>query len=225
MVVARLRRQAEVGAEKGATKFCNQFFGGVAFIAPALAPKVVGDRTLNSAEYRAVSTAKSAIAVVGWLGFTGWFVGLPTAVAGTAWAMTTGLAAPIVIMAAFCTFTGAVYLALVPMAYRVLLRSQELPVRVRPNPEIWRHVLQLELCNVDVARFKLATSSSQNGLSPSPWSRTCTAIIAIAVGSSQGARPSMNAKRDRNSVASANRPRNSQPVATVTVAKVARPLR
>jgi hypothetical protein len=39
VILAGLRRQIEIGAKKGAAKFGDQFLGGVAFIAPALAPE------------------------------------------------------------------------------------------------------------------------------------------------------------------------------------------
>jgi hypothetical protein len=39
VVVARLGRQAEIGGEEGAAEFGHEFFGGVAFVAPALAPE------------------------------------------------------------------------------------------------------------------------------------------------------------------------------------------
>jgi hypothetical protein len=39
MVFAGLQLQAQVGAEEGGAQFGNEFFAGVAFVAPALAPK------------------------------------------------------------------------------------------------------------------------------------------------------------------------------------------
>jgi hypothetical protein len=73
-------------------------------------------------------------------------VGTLTAVGGTVWAMISGFSAPIVIMAAFCTLTAGVYLGLVPLAYRALLRVQEIgPKRDRPSPEVWQHLPELRL--------------------------------------------------------------------------------
>jgi hypothetical protein len=88
---------------------------------------------------------KAAWAILGWLGFTGFLVGIATAFAGAAWAVINGIAAPIVVMAALCVFTAAVYLAMAPMAFRVLQRAQEVPIRTRPDPEIWRHLKEMRL--------------------------------------------------------------------------------
>jgi len=83
--------------------------------------------------------------VIGGLGLSAWIAGAAAAIGGAAWAMIIGLAAPLVIMAAFCTLTGAVYLALAPMAYRTLQMVQKSPARTRPDPEIWRHLPNLQL--------------------------------------------------------------------------------
>jgi hypothetical protein len=83
--------------------------------------------------------------LLGWFGLSTTIVSLLTVVGGSAWAMATGIAAPIVLMAAFCTITAGAYLALVPMAYRALQRAQDSPTRVRPDPEIWRHMPRLKL--------------------------------------------------------------------------------
>jgi len=94
---------------------------------------------------RAISTVKSVLAVVGWLGLTGLLTGIAAAIGGTVWAMITGISAPLVIMAAFCTFTGAVYLSLAPMAYLALIRARDAPPRMRPDPEVWRHLSQFQI--------------------------------------------------------------------------------
>jgi hypothetical protein len=39
VILARLRRNAEIGTEKGRAKLGDKFFGGIAFVAPALAPE------------------------------------------------------------------------------------------------------------------------------------------------------------------------------------------
>jgi hypothetical protein len=83
--------------------------------------------------------------VIGWLGLSAWIAGVGTAILGAVWAMISGVAAPVVFMAAFCTFTGAVYLALAPMAYRTLQLVQKSPARGRPDPEIWRHLPNFQL--------------------------------------------------------------------------------
>ena len=43
VIRARLGRDAEIGAEKGGTKLGDQFLGGIAFIAPALAAEFAGE--------------------------------------------------------------------------------------------------------------------------------------------------------------------------------------
>jgi hypothetical protein len=83
--------------------------------------------------------------MLGWFGVTATIISLSTAAGGVIWAMVTGIAGPIVLMAAFCTITAGVYLALVPMAYRTLRRIQDMPIQVRPDPEIWRHVTTFRL--------------------------------------------------------------------------------
>jgi hypothetical protein len=93
----------------------------------------------------AIDGAGTIITVIGWLGISAWVVGLASTVGGVGWAMISGIPGPFVLMAAFCTFTGAVYLALVPMVYRALLRVQASPARTRPDPEIWRHLSTLQL--------------------------------------------------------------------------------
>jgi hypothetical protein len=87
----------------------------------------------------------TVITVIGWFGLSAWIAGIGTAIGGTAWAMISGIPVPLVIMAAFCTFTGAVYLALAPMAYRTLQLVHKSPARTRPDPEIWRHLQNLQL--------------------------------------------------------------------------------
>jgi hypothetical protein len=66
--------------------------------------------------------------LLGWFGLTAAIISLSTAAGGVIWAMVTGIAGPIVLMAAFCTITAGVYLALVPMAYRTLRRIQDMPI-------------------------------------------------------------------------------------------------
>jgi hypothetical protein len=94
---------------------------------------------------KAVATAKSIVAVIGWLGLTAWVTGLAAAFGGAAWAMINGISAPIIIMAVFCTITAGTYLAIVPMAFRILRRIEDAPLRIRPSPEIWQHVPRLRL--------------------------------------------------------------------------------
>jgi hypothetical protein len=95
---------------------------------------------------RAVIDGIATVAtVIGWLGLSAWIAGVGAAILGVVWAMISGVAAPIVFMAAFCTFTGAVYLALAPMAYRALQLVKKSPARARPDPEIWRHLPNLQL--------------------------------------------------------------------------------
>jgi hypothetical protein len=92
-----------------------------------------------------IDGAGTITTVVGWIGISAWFAGLASTVGGAAWAMISGIPASLVIMAAFCTFTGAVYLAMVPMAYHALRLVQKSPARSRPDPEIWRHLPNLQL--------------------------------------------------------------------------------
>jgi hypothetical protein len=93
----------------------------------------------------AIDGVGTVATVFGWLGLSASIVGISTAIGGVVWAMISGIAAPLIVMAAFCTFTGAVYLALAPMAYRALQLVQKSPARARPDPEIWRHLPNLQL--------------------------------------------------------------------------------
>jgi len=43
MVGARRRRDGEIGAEEGSAQFGDEFLGGIAMIAPALAPHIAGE--------------------------------------------------------------------------------------------------------------------------------------------------------------------------------------
>lgn len=78
--------------------------------------------------------------LVTWFHLWGPLTGLAIAIGGGVWAVMIGVATPIVLMAIFCTITASAYLALVPMAYKVLRKVEDMPVRVRPDPEIWRHL-------------------------------------------------------------------------------------
>jgi hypothetical protein len=93
-----------------------------------------------------IGNVKALLAILGWLGLSAWVGGIATAAGGAVWAVMTHVSTPLVIMAVFCTFTGAVYLGLAPMAYRALARIQDAPTRpIRPDPEIWRHLSTLRL--------------------------------------------------------------------------------
>jgi hypothetical protein len=92
----------------------------------------------------AYSTAQNIASIIGYFGVSGWIAGVIAAVSGSVWAVITHVSLPIVIMAAFCTFTAAVYLGLVPVAFRALERVNDAP-RARPDPTIWRHVPELRL--------------------------------------------------------------------------------
>jgi hypothetical protein len=80
----------------------------------------------------------------GWLAYRViWILvatGVLSAVSGAAWGIMTGVPGPILLMAAYCTLVGVVYLAMVPMAYRVLIAVQTKPqieaqadMRRKPN--------------------------------------------------------------------------------------------
>jgi hypothetical protein len=83
--------------------------------------------------------------MLGWFGLTAPIVSIATAVGGGILAMTTGIAAPIVLMAAFCTIAAGFCLALVPMAFKTLRRVQDISIPTRPDPEIWRHRTSFQL--------------------------------------------------------------------------------
>lgn len=94
---------------------------------------------------RLIETLGLLWTILGWFGLSAAILSLGATIGGVVWAMTTGIAAPVVMMAAFCTLTAGAYFTLLPMAFRALQRAQAAPVRVRPDPEIWRHVLRIQL--------------------------------------------------------------------------------
>jgi hypothetical protein len=49
--------------------------------------------------------------------------GIGSAIGGTIWGVMIGVPGPILLMAGYCTLVGAVYLAMAPLAYRVLSQS------------------------------------------------------------------------------------------------------
>jgi hypothetical protein len=78
----------------------------------------------------------------GWLGFA-WQVagflglsGLAISIGGSVWAMILGWPGPFILMAAFCTFACAVWLALAPIAYATLApRTSSPTVKGKPPPK------------------------------------------------------------------------------------------
>jgi hypothetical protein len=100
----------------------------------------------------------------GWLAYRVIYVlaisGILSAVGGAVWAIMIGVPLPIAIMAGYCTFVGAVYLGIAPLAYRVLSevprRTLPAKARVAPDYSAWRHLDAYEMqdaaklwCEVD----------------------------------------------------------------------------
>ena len=84
------------------------------------------------------------------LGFAGFFISL----GGAVWAALIGVPLPIVIMAGYCTFVGAVYLVMASFLFRLV--SQAVTVEMmkvddeqKPHYEAWRHVPKLTLRQAD----------------------------------------------------------------------------
>lgn len=80
------------------------------------------------------------------LGFAGFFISLGVAV----WAALIGVPLPIVIMAGYCTFVGAVYLVMAPFLFRVvsqagIVETTKVDEEPKPHYEAWRHVHKLTL--------------------------------------------------------------------------------
>ncbi|MEA2914183.1 MAG: hypothetical protein QOJ15_6264 [Bradyrhizobium sp.] len=65
-------------------------------------------------------------------------------IGGAMWAVLTGVPLPIAIMAGYCTVVGAVYLAIAPLAYRVLSQIPKRAVSKKaplvPNYTAWRRL-------------------------------------------------------------------------------------
>jgi hypothetical protein len=92
------------------------------------------------------SWGRFAWQLAGALGITG----LISSVGGSVWAVILGVPLPIALMVGYCTLVGAVYLAMAPLAFRVLAVSPQTataPVRKKPTPNYtaWRHLNLYEL--------------------------------------------------------------------------------
>jgi hypothetical protein len=88
----------------------------------------------------------SIYTVLGLFGGTAIVSGIAASVGGAVWAAVTGVPTPIVLMAAFCTVTAGVYLAIAPLAYRALSRISAIAatdlgstIENKPDIEVWRH--------------------------------------------------------------------------------------
>ena len=80
--------------------------------------------------------------VLGWLGLASIVTGLLASAGGAVWAVIAGVPVPIALMAGYCTFVAAAYLALAPLIFRSLRRVQTVPAppetrKVEPDWEIW----------------------------------------------------------------------------------------
>jgi hypothetical protein len=92
------------------------------------------------------SWGRFAWQLAGALGITA----LATSVGGAVWAVILGVPTPIALMAGYCTLVGAVYLAMVPLAFRALSNSPANSSgnnnsKVAPDYKLWSHVQALTL--------------------------------------------------------------------------------
>jgi hypothetical protein len=74
--------------------------------------------------------------------------GVLASVGGSVWAMIQDVPTPIALMVGYCTFVGAVYLAMAPLAYRALAQSPVLKTEKKktiPNYVAWRHLESYEI--------------------------------------------------------------------------------
>jgi len=73
--------------------------------------------------------------MLGLLGVAGFAAGLGASVGGAVWARMSGVPLPLVLMAAYCTFVGAVYLAMAPAIIKTLSVAQTpLPIKGTNKP-------------------------------------------------------------------------------------------
>jgi len=94
---------------------------------------------------RLIDTIGTLWMVLGWFGLSAPAFSLAMAVGGAFWAITTGIPAPIALMAGFCTVAAGACVGLVPLAYKTLQRVRDLPIKSQPNPEIWRYRTTFQL--------------------------------------------------------------------------------
>lgn len=96
----------------------------------------------------AVEWAVAIWHVVGWFGGAALVTGIAAAIGGGIWAVLTGIPLPIAMMAAYCTFVGAVYLTMAPMAYRALAHNIAPEAAIAPpklDLKAWRQVKVISL--------------------------------------------------------------------------------
>lgn len=95
----------------------------------------------------AVEWAVAIWHVLGWLGLAALATGVGAAIGGGIWAVVRGIPLPIALLAAYCTFVGAVYLAMTPMLFRALSVAPAGGRRHGPRPNFaeWRQVELLTL--------------------------------------------------------------------------------
>jgi hypothetical protein len=96
----------------------------------------------------AVEWAVAIWHILGWLGFASIISGLAISVGGGVWAVIIGVPLPIAIMAGYCTFIGAVFLTMSPMAFRSLTNIRQAAPKTKIEPltyEAWRHVDQFTI--------------------------------------------------------------------------------
>jgi hypothetical protein len=109
------------------------------------------------------------------LGLSG-FLG---SIAGTVLAMIQGVPTPIAMMVGYCTLVGAVYLAMAPLAYRVLAQTPANKIekkKIIPNYVAWRHLESYPI--TDAA--KLWCEVDPNALSTPDTAAWTQAFIAAA---------------------------------------------
>lgn len=91
------------------------------------------------------SWAKFAWQLAAFFGLTG----LLASIGGSIWAVILGVPTPVALMVGYCTLVGAVYLAMAPLAYRLLANSSanqvtpNLAAKIAPDYKLWGHIERL----------------------------------------------------------------------------------
>jgi len=103
--------------------------------------------------------------ILGWTGLAPIVSGVAVMAVGVVGAMIKGLPWPIILMAAYCTLVGVVYLSMAPLAFKVLNAARQKVngyERKTPNYEAWKYVDKFTLVEASYLWNNLDPCSAGN---------------------------------------------------------------